>query len=156
MKKTLIITLVSIFFFCACEKSWYNEYVIFNNTDYKITISAYDTDVEPVYKSDFFTIDARSHYSVLKGNGIDIDYQGVFNIGEIDSVVINFNDERMIIQSCELEYGDGCNFDRNIMNYNNETDFVKTKIGKTSGHIEYRYTYTITEEDYNNAVAIEN
>jgi hypothetical protein len=42
------------------------------------------------------------------------------------------------------------------MDYNNETDFIKTKKGKSQGKQEYRYTYNITEEDYNNAVPIEN
>ncbi len=90
----------------------------------------------------------------LKGSGYHGEYQGVFTMG-VDSVVINFNNERNIIQSCALEDGAGCNFDRNIMNSGNEQDFIKRKRGKESGHQQYSFTYTITEEDYNNAVPIE-
>jgi len=153
MKNLLILFI--IFFLCSCEKSWYHEYVIINDTDYNVTISAYDTDVNPTFNSDVITINPGSSYSVLKGNGLNADYHGVFTIGEIDSVVIIFNNERSIIQTCNFEYGDACKFDRNIMDYNNESDFVKTKKGKSQGKQEYRFTYTITEEDYNNAVPIE-
>jgi hypothetical protein len=155
MKKLMIIILIPVFFLCACEKSWYHEYIISNDTNVEVTIYAYDTDVEPVFNSDVININAKSQYSVLKGNGIDMDYQGVFTIGEVDSVVINFNNERSLIQSCAFEYGDGCNFDRNIMNFRNEQDFIKRNRGKASGQQQYSFTYTITQEDYNNAVPIE-
>ena len=144
-RKLLFINLIPVFFLCACEKSWYHEYIIINDTDVEVTIYAYDTDVEPVFNCDVINIKAKSQYSVLKGNGIDLDYQGVFTIGEVDSVVINFNNERSIIQSCAFEYGEGCKFDRNIMDYHNEQDFIRLERGKSSGQQQYSYTYTITE-----------
>ena len=156
MKKILIITLIPVFFLCACEKSWYHEYIIINDTYVEVKVYTYDTDVKPVFISDIIIIKAKSQYSVLKENGIDLDYQGVFTNGEVDSVVISFNNERYIIQSCALGYGEGCKFDRNIMDFNNKQDFIKSIRGKSSGQTEYQYTYTITEEDYNNALPIMN
>ena len=154
MRGLLLFILLSTLFY-SCERSWYYEYVIENSTNHEVTIYAFDTDKGSTVNNETIEIPSKGRYSVLKGNGFDGDYQGVFNTEEIDSVVICFDNSKLLIQSCTHSIGTSCEFDRNIMNYNNESDFIKTKRGKSQGHEEYRFTYTITEEDYNNAVPIE-
>lgn len=141
--------------FCSCDPIWFNEYKIVNNTEYNVEIKAFDTDNDSNLKNETIKIEPYSAYSILKADGQSSDFQGVFDNPAVDSVTITFADKRVIIQSCEANYGTACTFPRNIMNYNNESNYVKTKRGRSQGHKEYTYTYTITEEDYNNAVPID-
>src|SRR5680860_671139 len=148
MKQILMIVFMVALY--SCESTWFNEYKIKNDTKYQVEIKAFDTDNEFHYKNDTILIEPYSEYAILKALGFHGDYQGIFNGPAIDSVTIVFDKKKIIKQSCE-EYihGSGCEFPRNIMNYNNETDFVKRKRGRFQGQKEYTYTYTITEEDYN-------
>lgn len=154
---SLLIKLLLIATMSSCESSWYHEYVIKNDTDYRILIEAYDvngTSKKNNTPVDTININAHSYYSVLKGNGFEGEEQGVFKNEQVDSVVIHFDNNRILIFSCGNDYGSACFFDRNIMNYNNEDDFIKTKKGKSNGNIEYKFTYMITNEDYNNSISI--
>lgn len=75
-----------------------------------------------------------------------IDYSG------IDSVTIIFDNQRIIVQYCdEMRELAVCDIERNIMRDDNEEYFVKTEVEKRTT----RYTYTLTEADYERAVAIE-
>lgn len=76
---------------------------------------------------------------------------GIFEYPEVDSVLIIFDNKRIIIQTCEYEGGSACHYPRNLMDYDNREDYVQTEISTNS----YRYTYTITEADYEKAVPIE-
>jgi len=140
----------------GCETIWYNEFEIVNTTDHEIVITAYDVNGLSADKINYLEkieINAHSSYSVLKTYGFHAEEPGVFVSEEVDSVIIDFDDEMRITQVCNQILGSQCDFDRNIMNYNNSYEIVKT--GKSSGQDEFRYTYIITEEDYNNATAIE-
>lgn len=140
-----------IFLFSGCEKIWSDEYIIVNNTDYTISIFAYDSQTDPYTENETFSINNYSEYKILKGRGYHADYPGVFKNPETDSVIIKFNNEKIIIQSCEFSQHISCDFDRSLMNYLNEGDFVRTEFeGRGT-----RYTYTITEADYERAVPFE-
>lgn len=153
----------------ACETVYYYEYSIENETNHSIRIESYDR-FEIVYSNDGLTynktrnenylseveiinIDPNSNYSVFKGLGFVGEGQGVFGNVDIDSVSIVFNNEKFSIQYCDEESLRTCYFERNIMDINNEYEKVKT--GRSSGEIEYRFTYTITEADYEKAVPFE-
>ncbi len=140
----------------GCETIWYNEFVIVNTTDHEIVITAYDVNGLSADKINYLEkilLNAKSSYSVLKTYGFHADDPGAFVSQEVDSVIIDFDNAMRITQVCNQILGSQCDFDRNIMNYNNSYDIVKT--GRSSGQDEFRYTYTITEEDYNNASIIE-
>ncbi len=140
----------------GCETIWYNEFVIVNSTDHDIVITAFDVNGVSFDKINYLeqiVINAQSKYSVMKTYGYHAEEPGVFISEEVDSVVIDFDNVMRITQVCNQILGSQCDFDSNIMNYNNSYDIVKT--GKSSGRDEFRYTYTITEEDYNNASIIE-
>lgn len=161
MKKLILklSILAMVILFSSCEKAWYDDWIISNNTDYLITVYAYDTDRENDLFDASFLIQANSEYKVLKGNrGRNRDFQGIFKDDGVDSVAIIFNNERIIIQTCDYEYGDdslrfgaACQFPRNIMDHNNREDYIKTDINRNS----YRFTYTITQADYERALPME-
>ena len=153
----LLIICSLILILSSCEKSWYHEYTVINDTDYDVIINAYDV-FGTISKKDNLLetifIDKHSHYSILKENGDDFEDQGIFKSIEVDSVVIFFDKRRIYIQSCNNYFGYACDFARNIMNYNSGSDFVKSWRGRSHGHNEYTFAYTITNEDYNNAIPI--
>jgi hypothetical protein len=164
---TLLLTMTS------CEKAGYNQYVVQNGTDHSIRIEGYDR-FQFVYsngvqtstktrKKDFkstveiIAIKPHDAYVVFKGTGFHGEPQGIFSYpDEIDSVNIIFNNQKILVQYCDeesLKSINFCDIERNIMN--NEIEYEKTKIGRSSSEIEYNFTYTITEADYNNALPIE-
>ncbi len=132
----------------SCERTWYQEFVVINDTNHQVLIDAYDTDVESGLIHESFEIAPKGNYSIFKGTGFHPDVPGIFKDGEIDSVRIVFNNNKVIIQRCDARAGAACEFSRNIMNYNNRQDYTVTK----QGNNRYKYTYIITEEDYDNAV----
>lgn len=140
-----------IFLSSGCEKTWSDEYIIVNDTGYNVSIFAYDTKKDPFTENETFVINSSFEYKILKGRGFQADYPGIFKYPETDSVIIKFNNEKIIIQSCEFSQHISCDFDRSLMNYLNEEDFVKTEFeGRGT-----RYTYTIAEADYERAVPFE-
>lgn len=147
-----------VILFTSCNKISHDDWVILNDTEYLVAVYAYDTDREDDLFDDSFLIQANSEYKVPKGNrGRYWDPPGIFN-WEVDSILIIFDNERIIIQTCDYEvvddgllYGAACQFPRNIMDHNNREDYIKTEINRNS----YRYTYTITEADYERAVPVE-
>jgi hypothetical protein len=145
---------VLIVLLASCEKTWYDEFVIVNSTNHQVLIDAYDTDIESELIHESINIAPKGNYSIFKGNGFHGDIPGIFKDDEIDSVRIVFDNNKVIIQSCDYPSGVACEFSRNIMNFNNKEDYIVTKRGKSQGIQQYRYTYTITEEDYSNAVPI--
>lgn len=160
MKKIIIqfSILAIVILFTSCNKTWYDDWVILNDTEYLVAVYAYDTDREDDLFDDSFVIQPNSEHKVLKGNrGRYWDPPGIFN-WEVDSVAIIFDNERIIIQTCDYEAGDdglrygvACHFPRNIMDHDNREDYIKTDINRNS----YRFTYTLTQADYERAVALE-
>jgi hypothetical protein len=161
MKKIIIqlSILTIVILFTSCDKTWYDDWVILNDTEYLVEVYAYDTDREDDLFDDSFVIQPNSEHKVPKGrSGVDADYQGIFKNPDADSVAIIFNNERIIIQICDYDgsddgrrYGAACQFPRNIMDFYNREDYIKTEINRNS----YRFTYTITQADYERAVPIE-
>lgn len=155
MKKLFIqlSILAIVILFTSCTKHSYDEWVILNNTEYLVAVYAYDTNSEDDLNDESFVIQANSEYKVIKiiSPPRDWEFPGIFKYPVIDSVVIIFNNERIIIQTCE--YGDGaaCQFPRNIMDHDNREDYIKTDINRNS----YRFTYTLTQADYERAVPFE-
>lgn len=153
----------------ACETVYYYEYSIENETNHSIRIESYDR-FEIIYSNDGLTytktrnedylsvveiinINPNSNYSVFKGLGFVGEGQGIFGNVDIDSVNIIFDDQKALVQYCDEESLRNCYFERNIMDL--DTEYEKVKTGRSSGEIEYRFTYTITEADYEKAVPFE-
>jgi|PlaIllAssembly_1097288.scaffolds.fasta_scaffold323360_1 hypothetical protein len=160
--KNLWIFILFICIVISCDTTYYNKFVIINETPYNIKIEGVNrrsktTDkivVNALQPIEIIEIKPKSSFSVLKAKGYHAEPDDIFQNFDIDSVNIIFNDEKILIQFCDNYYLRDCEIERNILGF--DTEYVKVKMGKSSGHNEYRYTYTITEEDYNNAVPIEN
>ena len=139
------------------ENTWTDEFAIENGTVHSVTIYyRFTTDIEgTITKLDTIEIKPNSEYLELDRRGFKTDATGVFPI-TTDSVLIKFDNEKILLQTCERFFSEECMVERNIVNYWNESNYTKEVIGKGDcGAKEYRYTYTITEEDYNNAIPIE-
>jgi hypothetical protein len=145
----------------SCDATYYYEFVIINDTSHSIKIEGFnnkfntvdtieDNLLGPIESID---IKSKASFSVLKAKGYHAEPDNIFQNFDIDSVNIVFNNEKIIIQFCESNYLRDCNIERNILGF--DTEYEKEKNGRSQRHDEYRYTYTITEEDYNNAVPIE-
>lgn len=154
--------LIILFFLVGCEKVYYWEYVILNETNYVITIKGYDrfelnnkrfTDISDSVET--IVIQPFQKYAIIRARGFQADPLGIFENMGIDSVNIIFSNEKILVQQCnESSLIDCESITKNITDYNNE--YKKEKTGRSSGENEFRFTYFITEEDYNNAVAITN
>ena len=154
------IILLILFTLSSCEPVYYYEYVVKNETGRSVKIEGFDRintsydiemdDVETIY------IEANSFYSISKQMGYHAEFPGIFQSVQIDSVNIMFDNEKQIVQSCNQPELRICLDEvyRNIMNFESG-DYVIEKTGRSSGKIEYRYTYTLTEEDYERAVFID-
>jgi hypothetical protein len=156
--KFLVLCIVPIL---GCEKQYCWEYVIENRTDHSITIEGYDRlnitqdglneNIDGTVE--FIKIEPYQFHTVLRARGFQSDPIGIFENMGIDSVNIYFDAEKVISQYCNrITHLRDCNIERNICGY--DTEYIKTKTGRSSGENEYRFTYIITEEDYNNAVPI--
>lgn len=160
MKRYLILMLMVVAI-VGCEKEYVYEYVIENETGFDVTIEGYDRiDIQGLMidnfleNAEFITVSPHSNYSVIKEMGFHAEPVGVFNTTDIDSVNIIFNDKKIIKQFCDKATLRSCEIERNIMGYETSS-YIRTRIGRSSGEKEYRFTYTITEQDYNNAIPIE-
>jgi len=144
----------------SCDVTYSDEFVIQNDSDYDVRIEAYDCigyglPNEPLkrnedFKEEAMDIEKGKNFKVLHATrGFHgFDSWSPFK-EEVDSIVIVFKNERILIQSCSTSVSlDGCTIERNITDYENE--YTREKRNRK----EYRYTYTITNEDYDRAVAI--
>ena len=160
--KNILYSFIVLIVISACEiiDYDYNSYTIKNETEHTVNIMAYDkyynNGVDPVAVerelvkfSDNITIEPYDKYYVEKGTGEDPDPQGVFTRGEnVDSVIITFNNNRKITYVCNKLWAYSCNEERSIINWHlYEFENVENR--------GIDYTYTLTEEDYNNAELIE-
>lgn len=144
----------------SCDVTYSDEFVVLNDSNYDVRIEAYDcigadTQNETLRRNDDFK---KEVIEVKKGASYKVihdtrGYSGFsswspFAEADVDSVVIIFNNERILIQSCSLIRLTDCEIERNMTDYENE--YTREKRNRK----EYRYTYTITNEDYDRAVAI--
>ena len=134
--------------FIACHKISDVDMVIKNNTNKNIQIEAFyeKEKMEVIAIKPFDSYIRPLRYSPEDGPALR-----VFKTDLIDSVNIIFDNEKIIIQSCkESNILDYCwDVERNILDYNQYYNY------EDLGRKNYKYTYTITKEDYNNAVLIE-
>lgn len=143
MKKILLIIVILITI-SSCERLYYVEVIIQNDSEHFIKIDA------------FFKGEAKESFSVQAGERHVIPQYFhpednsiiIFEESYIDSVTIKFNSERIIIQSCEEIYLDYCDIERNILLFDVYYEYEEL------GRKELQYTYYITEEDYNRALPI--
>ncbi len=161
MIKALRVVILFLIPIWGCEKDYYWEYKIINQTGYPIQMEGYDCinlsnnarngNVED--SKEVIRIEASGIFTVTRARGINSEPTGIFDNMGIDSVNIIFDSERIIIQYCELTSLSDCTIPGNIAGY--ETAYEKIKTGRSTGENEYRFIYTITEEDYNYAVPFE-
>lgn len=116
-------------------KPIYRTHVLINTTGYTLVIKGYriggngisSATAEPIY------MDPLTELSFNRSDGEDYIANTFFSIESVDSVTITFNSEKILIESCHSYPNPECH-------------------PILEGAIEV----TITEEDYNNAVPIEN
>ena len=160
MKKSILF-LVLMFFLTSCDKVYWHEFVVVNETPHFINIEGFDKDntltgtPEDSAKVPTETIEVLpySDYSIEKIQGSDREIDNIFVSDKIFSVLIIFNENKAIVQFCPNNPIRFCEIERNIFGFDSE--YEKEKKERFKGNVEYRYTYTITEEDYNRAVPIE-
>ena len=136
-----------ICFSCTKDFTTSTIFIITNNTDKEVELSIKlgtyivghsDRDTFAIFPSESITQE-------YKADGKNAVYSYPFDPGA-DSVKINFNSKRM------LSYTLLDSTSRNPLLFENYTN---TKISSSDGGV-YECIFTIIEEDYNNAVPIEN
>ncbi len=159
--KNIPYLLIVLFFISACEiiDYDYDTFTIKNETEYTVNIMAYDkyynngvdsvaVEWELVKLSDDITIKPYDKYSIEKARGEGGEEKGAFTRGEVDSVIITFNSSKRVMYVCNQLYLACYDDPRNITNWHlYEYEHVKNR--------GIDYTYTITQEDYDNAELIE-
>lgn len=146
-------TLLILLHIAGCEITDidYDTYTIKNETDYNVTILAYDKyyysgeqihKVDTPYLSDSIVIPNHDKYLIKKRTGEDNDPRGHFKNAGVDSVIISFENQKRLIYVCPYTY---CDEPRNIIVYR----LSSTKTCEKNRGCDY--TYTITQEDYENA-----
>lgn len=153
---------IMFFVFNGCTY-WYVEVIVENTTEHNIKIEGFYTELvftneisEGVYEGSYEevrseVISIQPYASYIQAQNYhpeDSRYYYIFQEEPIDSVYIIFDDEKIIVQSCEeFELGlCGELVDRNILAigvYYDREDINRK---------EYHYTYRITEEDYQRAL----
>jgi len=145
-----------LFLFNQCEPSYYNKYVVRNETAHSISIQGYSRIPDEDYgkKSEKINISPNSSYTDIKQAGYHAEPEGIFIRFEIDSVSISFDNKKVLVLFCSNGLLRDCDVERNIMNF--ESEYHKKLTGRSSGHNEYQFTYIITDKDYENATYISN
>lgn len=148
MKKTIILLFLGLLG-CELTDVDYDTYTIKNNTDKTITILAYENNQidNSTFLSDSIVILPMSHYFTKKVTGESEQPSGYFKSNYVDSVVFIFNNAKYLTFVCNHIDPSFCSDFKNPMNYDK---FSEKKYVKKRG---YDYTYTITQEDHENAQA---
>lgn len=124
--------------------------IIKNETIYTLKISGYVKN--SVTKT--FTIAPKSEYKerVIAG-GFKTSSGGIFDGDFTDSVTIDFDDKRRIVQKCPNGILSTCNFPKNINSFFLNQESNKKKIRK-GYYLLPDVTLTIDQSDYDRAVPI--
>lgn len=140
-----------LFTISACEiiDYDYDSYTIKNETEYTVEILAYDKyHTYSIELINDIIIEPYDKYYVEKETGEVASPMGVFTEESVDSVIITFNNSKRLIYVCNEVYVNACNEAGSILDWQ-LYEFEK---------VENRgidYTYTLTQEDYDNAELIE-
>lgn len=145
---------IKLFIFLCTLSSCYDDIkvdaIIKNDTIYTLKISGYVKN--SVTKT--FTISPKSEYKerVIAG-GFKTSSGGIFDGDFTDSVTIDFDDKRRIVQKCPNGPLSTCDFPKNINRFflNQESDKKKIRKGY---YLLPDVTLTIDQSDYDRAVPI--
>ena len=161
MKKVLLFIVLSLII-CSCEiiDKDFDTYTVLNETEHEISIDAYDAlyysdekekmeKWETSFYVDSIVIKPFDKYKVVKRIGEDAEGGRLFSTDGVDSVIITFNKTRSIVYTCSERSTNSCSGERNILNWK---DYYTKSCEENRG---CDYTYTITQEDYENAEIIE-
>lgn len=159
-----IALVVMIFVFTGCSTYWHVQVIVENTTGHNIKIEGYYTEVvfteeisEGIYEGTYEevrseVISMRPYENYIQPQDFhpeDSRYYYLFLEEPIDSVYIIFDNEKIIVQSCEeYELALCWDVERNILElgvYYEHEDIDRK---------EYHLTYRITEDDYNRALPI--
>jgi len=146
MKKLIILTVYISFLFLSCNKSEPEsdtEFIIKNLSSHKVELTVFDAYLPDKFNTEDITVllninSEKSYIYSLDGEHMFID----FTFGRTaDSAYIIFNNSRKI------------KYKRNDLNPRNIIDINSWK-GLIVSDTYFIYTYSITDEDYENAIEI--
>lgn len=148
LKKMFFIAITSLL--TCCYDDIKVDAIIKNDTNYTLKISGYVKN--SVTKT--FTIAPKSEYKerVIAG-GFKTQSGGIFDGYFTDSVTIDFDDKRRIVQKCPNGPLSTCDFSKNINSFflNQERDKKKIRKGY---YLLPDVTLTFDQSDYDKAVPI--
>lgn len=158
--KSLVFIILSFYLITSCETEFAHTYIVKNNTNYDIQISAFDkiggfsvmNDTSKLY-TESLLVSKKSEIKKVRHAGYHSEVQGIFDSSELDSIVIMFDSLRVITYSCNLPNGITCTGKYNLMNY--EETFQKNETGRSSGKEEYTYIFEFNEADFENADVVD-
>ena len=148
LKKMFFIAITSLL--TCCYDDIKVDAIIKNDTNYTLKISGYVK--KSVTKT--FTIAPKSKYRErVIADGFKTSSGGIFDGDFTDSVTIDFDDKRRIVQKCPNGILSTCNFPKNINSFflNQERDKKKIRKGY---YLLPALTLTIDQSDYDRAVPI--
>jgi hypothetical protein len=153
MKKyTTVFYIILMSCFSSCESSWFDEYVVKNETNHTIQIIAYfDNQYSGKLKPEIHNIAPQKEVITLKSVGFKAQDGGIFINAFADSIQIIFDNNRVITQSCHkapLINAVGCKIDRNLMRFSNPNYTISSMSYRKGSKRGTRYEYIITEQDY--------
>lgn len=131
--------------FTGCEKVWTVEQIIKNDTGHDVVIKTYQEGKE----LESISISPSQNYAKISTKE-HRNKDDVFILNSLaDSVNIIFDNERLIIQSSTFPLSICPDIVRNILCLSEEYEI------KDTGAYSICYLYSITEDDFNNAIPIE-
>ena len=145
--KFVLIVLALITLSSCFLRPWYVEMIVENNTEHEVLIEGFyegeEKEVIAIKPYDNYVHPQDIHPESRRPKQLFMDYH-------IDSVNIVFDNDKIIVQSCEKDFLQSClDIERNILDYGLYYEY------EDLGHKKERYTYTITKEDYERAVFID-
>lgn len=146
----IIIFIAATSLLSSCYDDIKVDAIIKNDTIYTLKISGYVKN--SVTKT--FTIAPKSKYKerVIAG-GFKTQSGGIFDGYFTDSVTIDFDDKRRIVQKCPNGPLSTCNFEKNINRFFLDQESNKKKIRK-GYYLLPAVTLTIDQSDYDKAVPL--
>ena len=129
--KFLLILIV----FTACKKLSTYEFVVTNSTEHLITIEAFYNGIvfSGGIESEVIKIKPYESYTNIVLSGPEDNTEiGIFKTNLIDSVNIIFDDQRIIIQSCQETYLEFCTEIQKIFYYGRNSNMKIKDIKRTN------------------------
>jgi hypothetical protein len=137
MKNICVIIICLVLFSCDVEEETYTNYIIENKSGHAVGLFVQNYEYA---KDSIFSINSED--KIVFSYTINYGKADPFFYSDPDTVILIFDNEYV------LSYTVGDTSSRNLL-FNDNYDEVCTDL---NGDTRYDLTYTITEEDYNNAV----